>query len=453
MKEPSESKTHQTDQRLDSWKEIATYLDRDVRTVQRWEKEEDLPIRRHAHHTKGSIYAYRSEIYTWLENRSTTSGWFRFFSENKKTVAVIAGGVTLLLLVGVVTWIGSSSNPEGLRPESFEKNVWAATEFIHVDNNLPQARKYLDSARNLITDAIIREVGSSVVKIMLFPAQEAWLRGDPETALAEIGKVWQKLESLGISGNSMLPVATLYYSLGKDQLADRLFTDNLDKKSLIRGLHQLAVYYEATKPHLKQYLGISEGSILDLPPEVHQRSNTAAIVLARAGFTGEAEVLITKFERDPIKRPQYPMENSFQMARGVLTLSKGNTTEGMRLIEEMLGQARGLNFLGSLILAEAWREQDQLESAMRVLEQASSKKVLLFAPVGGENSARWLRIRLMLAEIYREMGRDEDARKVEAELRTLLAYADADHPILRQLGHTEDVALLQPQKLLRTTSR
>ena len=83
---------------------------------------------------------------------------------------------------------------------------------------------------------------------------------------------------------------------------------------------------------------------------------------------------------------------------------------------------------------------------MRVLEQASSKKALLFAPVGGENPARWLRVRLMLAKIYREMGRDEDAKKVEAELRGLLALADPDHPILLQLGSTGDVALLQTQK-------
>ena len=96
---------------------------------------------------------------------------------------------------------------------------------------------------------------------MLSSAQEAWLSGDPETALAEIGKVSQKLEGLGISGHAMLPLASLYYSLGKVQVAHRLFTDSLDKKSPITGLHQLAFYYEATKPHLRQYLGISEDSI------------------------------------------------------------------------------------------------------------------------------------------------------------------------------------------------
>ncbi len=43
---------------LDSWKEIAVYLDRDVRTVIRWEKEEGLPVRRHLHDKQATVYAY-----------------------------------------------------------------------------------------------------------------------------------------------------------------------------------------------------------------------------------------------------------------------------------------------------------------------------------------------------------------------------------------------------------
>ncbi len=50
----------------------------------------------------------------------------------------------------------------------------------------------------------------------------------------------------------------------------------------------------------------------------------------------------------------------------------------------------------------------------------------------------------MLAKIHREMGRDEDAQKIEKELRKRLALADADHPILRQLDRTEELALREP---------
>jgi Tol biopolymer transport system component len=57
------------DVRLDSWKEIATYLKRDVRTVQRWEKLESLPVHRHQHLKRGSPFAYASELDAWWEGR------------------------------------------------------------------------------------------------------------------------------------------------------------------------------------------------------------------------------------------------------------------------------------------------------------------------------------------------------------------------------------------------
>lgn len=55
-------------QRLESWKEIAAYLKRDVRTVQRWEKQERLPVYRHLHNKLGTVYAYTTELDAWWRN-------------------------------------------------------------------------------------------------------------------------------------------------------------------------------------------------------------------------------------------------------------------------------------------------------------------------------------------------------------------------------------------------
>jgi non-specific serine/threonine protein kinase len=52
---------------LDSWKEIAAYLNRSVRTVRRWEADEGLPVHRHMHRALGSVYAFRSEIDAWRQ--------------------------------------------------------------------------------------------------------------------------------------------------------------------------------------------------------------------------------------------------------------------------------------------------------------------------------------------------------------------------------------------------
>lgn len=58
------------DDRLDSWKEIASYLSRDVTTVQRWEKREGMPVHRHVHDKLGSVYAYRAELEAWARSRN-----------------------------------------------------------------------------------------------------------------------------------------------------------------------------------------------------------------------------------------------------------------------------------------------------------------------------------------------------------------------------------------------
>jgi Tol biopolymer transport system component len=71
MLEPQQETTGEptAEERLGSWKAIAAYLKRDVTTVQRWERREGMPIHRHLHDKRGSVYAYRSELDAWLRNR------------------------------------------------------------------------------------------------------------------------------------------------------------------------------------------------------------------------------------------------------------------------------------------------------------------------------------------------------------------------------------------------
>ena len=54
-------------ERRDSWKAIADYLQRDARTVRRWEKTLALPIRRVPGSRGHSVFAYVAEIETWLK--------------------------------------------------------------------------------------------------------------------------------------------------------------------------------------------------------------------------------------------------------------------------------------------------------------------------------------------------------------------------------------------------
>ena len=69
MTEPLAPSSSQPAERLDSWKEIARYLGQDESTVQRWEKRESMPVHRHVHDKRGSVYAFPAELDAWWQGR------------------------------------------------------------------------------------------------------------------------------------------------------------------------------------------------------------------------------------------------------------------------------------------------------------------------------------------------------------------------------------------------
>ncbi len=96
--------------RLESWKEIAAYLGRDVTTVRRWEKREGLPVRRLHHSRLGSVYAYTAELDAWRNERvsdATVGGMgANQAPETVRSVwTVIALAALGLVLVGGSAWL------------------------------------------------------------------------------------------------------------------------------------------------------------------------------------------------------------------------------------------------------------------------------------------------------------------------------------------------------------
>jgi TolB-like protein/thioredoxin-like negative regulator of GroEL len=118
---------------LDSWKEIASYVKRDVSTVQRWEKHEGMPIHRHVHDKLGSVYAFSSELDAWLQSRRLrlkeeekehwteppvdsegAHGPTGFLQARRWLVLGLAAGLALL----AVTYVGFRSHPtHAIRPK------------------------------------------------------------------------------------------------------------------------------------------------------------------------------------------------------------------------------------------------------------------------------------------------------------------------------------------------
>jgi TolB-like protein/Tfp pilus assembly protein PilF len=141
-------------ERLDSWKEIAAYLKRGESTVRRWEKE-GLPVRRHAHKSKASVYAYTSEIDVWwndgrarLESIENATGGRR-----QRVVGLVAAGLVLL-------GVGLALNVDGVRDRLLGRSVAGEVTSIAVlplknISGDPQQDYFMDG----MTEALVTELG------------------------------------------------------------------------------------------------------------------------------------------------------------------------------------------------------------------------------------------------------------------------------------------------------
>jgi Tol biopolymer transport system component len=93
---------------LESWKEIAAYLQRDAKTARKWEKEEALPVHRHSHKLRSSVYAYPSEIDAWRASRKVVPEPVPLWKSLLAAPRFLAFGATLVLSLFMVG--------NGLRP-------------------------------------------------------------------------------------------------------------------------------------------------------------------------------------------------------------------------------------------------------------------------------------------------------------------------------------------------
>ena len=121
-------------ERLESWKEIATYLNRSVRTLHRWEREEGLPVHRQLHKELGSVFAYKSELDAWSRARSVRCGAFvRTESEstpgspNRSRLVITIALAGAVVVDRVVCVPGGSRFPAG---EAGEATNLASLELI-----------------------------------------------------------------------------------------------------------------------------------------------------------------------------------------------------------------------------------------------------------------------------------------------------------------------------------
>jgi len=306
-----------------------------------------------------------------------------------------------------------------LRPNDFAMNQLAASCVMYKD--MAEARNLAQHAATLITPDIVAAHPWQVAWIRVFPVHDLWVRGEIEQALKELDRLAETLDSAespltGIVGSE-------YLSFGKLRRAEEIFgklsETNVHRYTLLAQVAFLA------DDRTKFRMLISKS----------RRSPGYAIFFAHAGLTDEANKILVEYSKSQNSKTA-PGRNSLKILKAEIALSRGRNNEAIPLLQEALLPSRwdsGFGFfMGSESLAKAFERQGDLQNSIRVLERASREKAIGFDnfPAG---VAYWLRVQSQLARLYRQVGRVEDALKIESELSKLLAYADPDHPILRQL--------------------
>ena len=153
---------------LDSWKEIAAYVKRDVSTVQRWEKREGMPVHRHRHDKRGSVYALGSELDAWMQSRSlqlkklderpvatpalapTGDAPKRILQWHRR---LVVGGVAALVLIAVTYLLTRSRSAQATGPKITSLAV------------LPLKNLTGDSGQQYLVDGLTDEVTAKLARL------------------------------------------------------------------------------------------------------------------------------------------------------------------------------------------------------------------------------------------------------------------------------------------------
>lgn len=316
-----------------------------------------------------------------------------------------------------------------LRPSDFSTAVAAAHGWVMWAGEPDRARPYVERARALWPTqqtGFSSEVGLANLPphharqaawILLFPAYECWRSGDIKGMLAALQQVLESNPLPSPADRDALLTVAMALQMTAGRLSEARILAGRMSQERLRHLH-FAVIADA----IDDFRTLHEHMAL-----VPAASELRALRYIRAGLLREAEDVLSRDKSN---------QGVSEVARGELARRRGQTG---RAIEELrrgieLTRAHRLSerYLAAESLATVLEGANREGEALEVLEAATADEPRY--ALTGTSGAFWLRVLGRLSRTYREAGRLKDADAVDDRLRRLLAHADSDHPLLREMG-------------------
>jgi tetratricopeptide (TPR) repeat protein len=249
-----------------------------------------------------------------------------------------------------------------------------------------------------------------VTWVRLWLAHEAWLNGDAAGALAaahEAERQWPH----SAEGPWLYQLSQLYQGLGRFDDALRLaqwMDPSLAETTRVlvaARREDWATVHRLVKAHTQSHLG----------------------VFIFAGMTREAERVLAELRRRGEKRP-WQFEAGFI---GQLRVAQGRFADGWILLEPLTHPEPRPRYKAFEAGALARRALGDVRGAIALLEPLGPSRASAVSYVWSVSD--WLRCRTLLAELYDQVGRKQEADAVDADVRRLLAVADPGDPMIRRL--------------------
>ena len=378
--EPPQPDRESDGDRLLGWKAIAVYLGRDIRTVQRWETSEQLPIHRLEHQRQGSAYAFKPELDVWQARRSIDPVAVAGAKHearpvgSKRVVFVAAVLVTVVAIVATAIWMTTTRATTMGAPGEDTENAQAYAAFAE-GKALYAARQYREAIvvleRAVVRDANYGSAWALLAKAHARLAQPVWAGGAAASAQAAESarhaatiapKSADTHIALALSARSRGNVPTWR---GEAQRAIDIDPRSAEAYGLL-GDSYSAVIYACNRDQDPERAEAYYRKALELAPDLTTAISNRAGNLRRMGRYTECIELLDRAVRT------FRDEPPLRATRGACRLMQGDVQAAASDIEYLRGNpkiapAGALLYLGLLDLTRGETEKGvaELEEAAR----------------------------------------------------------------------------------------
>jgi tetratricopeptide (TPR) repeat protein len=308
------------------------------------------------------------------------------------------------------------------QPRSLPLNTQAANELI-ARGNLPAARRYAARAEASLTPESHRADPSLAASARFLRAYLSWLEDDPHETLklVDASATEEMVNRLPAAGRGLVVNKWISINLALGRLdraleiAERLHVaDGPSSHWLLADVFRA----RGESDRLRAYLtSVWTDHSNPAPQYLRVRS------LVSLGLIDEAERAVERAKRQAPAWAADISEAQLELARGPPRAAHP-MLQALRVIPHSLG---GYPIAESL--ADAWEAVGDVPRAIEALERVTEQRPALIF----DTYHLWMLSRARLAAQYRRMGREAQARPIEAHLLKLLAVADAGHPLVREL--------------------